>query len=490
VLVTTHRWLGIAGGLLFVAWFASGVVMIYARMPELTREERLARQPRLDASGVRVAPVVAANTANATPAVMRLGMHLGRPIYRFGVAAVLADTGESLPPLSANGALAVAREAWPEHVMTARYEKRLTNPDQWTLQNRAFLPLHRVALGDDEGTRVYVAERTGELVMAATAAERRWAYAGAVLHWLYFTPLRERAALWTQVIIWLSVAGCALTLSGIVWGLLRWSPRGHLQADAPPASPYTGLLRWHHYAGLLFGLFSFTWVLSGLLSMDPWSWHPGTTPTRAQREGVAGGPLRADAIETAHVRAAAARLSASAPVRELTLGQHGGTPYFFADTPEAPETRDYQETPRIASALDIDPQPFVRFADAEMLEAAARAMPGVPTRDVTSLDAYDAYYYDRTGALPLPVLRVRYADDVGTWLYLDPSRGTIVRKEERLTRLNRWLYHGLHSLDFAILYTRRPLWDVVVVVLSVGGLVLSATTLLPGWRRVARGLRR
>ena len=57
-------------------------------------------------------------------------------------------------------------------------------------------------------------------------------------------------------------------------------------------------------------------------------------------------------------------------------------------------------------------------------------------------------------------------------------------------RWNRWLYHGLHSLDFPFLYNRRPLWDVVLIVLSAGGLVLSATTLVPSWRRLARHARR
>ncbi len=41
VLVYTHRWLGIAGGLLFVAWFLSGIVLMYAGMPDLPRHERL-----------------------------------------------------------------------------------------------------------------------------------------------------------------------------------------------------------------------------------------------------------------------------------------------------------------------------------------------------------------------------------------------------------------------------------------------------------------
>jgi len=53
-------------------------------------------------------------------------------------------------------------------------------------------------------------------------------------------------------------------------------------------------------------------------------------------------------------------------------------------------------------------------------------------------------------------------------------------------RLNRWLYHGLHSLDPAWLRSRRPLWDVLVVGLSLGGIVGVAASLVPAWRRIRR----
>ena len=122
--------------------------------------------------------------------------------------------------------------------------------------------------------------------------------------------------------------------------------------------------------------------------------------------------------------------------------------------------------------------------------AARRAIPSASVADARWIDEYDAYYYDRSGTRPLPVLRAKYDDAEETWLYIDPSRGAIVRKEERLTRLNRWLYHGLHSLDFPFLYYRRPLWDIVVIGLSLGGVALSVTTLLPAWRRVRRHARR
>ena len=51
--------------------------------------------------------------------------------------------------------------------------------------------------------------------------------------------------------------------------------------------------------------------------------------------------------------------------------------------------------------------------------------------------------------------------------------------------LERWLYNGLHSLDFGYLY-KRPLWDIVMLVLLVGGLTSSTIGLCLGFKRVVR----
>src|SRR5262249_33603394 len=122
--------------------------------------------------------------------------------------------------------------------------------------------------------------------------------------------------------------------------------------------------------------------------------------------------------------------------------------------------------------------------------AARAALPDAPLDDVTAIDDYDAYYYDRARELPLPALRVRFADAPRTWLYIDPARGAIQRVETRSSRLNRWLYHGLHSLDFPWLVGRRPLWDLVVIVLSLGGLASVVTAASPAWARLRRHARR
>jgi hypothetical protein len=218
-------------------------------------------------------------------------------------------------------------------------------------------------------------------------------------------------------------------------------------------------MKWHHYAGLIFGVASFTWVFSGLLSMNPWDWSPGTSPSRQQRDAVAGGSLRVSAVTIDGLKRDVRPLG---PAKEMEICQFDGTPFIV--TGPAP----------------------VRFTPDALVDAARRAVPGAAIADVTWLDAYDAYYYDRDNALSLPVLRVRFADPQQTWLYLDPRRGVIAHTEVRLSRVNRWLYHGLHSLDFPFLYYRRPLWDIVVIILSAAGLVLSSTTLAAVARRLRR----
>jgi hypothetical protein len=466
VLVFIHRWLGTAGCLLFAAWFASGIVMIYVRMPELRPAERNAAKPRIDFSTARTTPGDVIRLLTGDAIQMHLTTVAGRPAYRVlsrgRWITVLADSGKRPAPFTPEQALAAAAAFAPAHARTLRYEARLTEPDQWTLQSRAVLPLHRVALGDADGTVIYVSDLTGEPEMKTTARERRWAYAGPVIHWLYFPPLRRHTGAWTKTVIWLSIAGCVMCLSGLTWGVTVAQP-----------SPYAGLMKWHHYAGLIFGATTCTWIFSGLLSMDPWDWHPSTTPTREQRVGVAGGSGGLEALSIDLLRRDVAAIAADSDARELEFLQFQRQLFLRAEN-------------RLLAAAAPERGTFQRFADGQLFAAARAAMPGVAVEDAAILNGYDSYYYARDGSLPLPVVRVRFADPTRTWIYLDPARGAIVRKEERLSRVNRWLYHGLHSLDFPMLYARRPLWDVVVIALSLGGLASSVTSMIPAWRRLRR----
>jgi hypothetical protein len=148
----------------------------------------------------------------------------------------------------------------------------------------------------------------------------------------------------------------------------------------------------------------------------------------------------------------------------------------------------------LVPAMGPDPETFTRFGDEAMMEAAHRAMPGVPVLDATWLDEFDDYYYSTVysfdsglvkTAKTLPVLRVKFDDPASTWLYMTPSHGQIV-KAEILDRRNRWGYYGLHGLDFAFLYNNRPLWDIVTLTLLLGVTLIGVTTLVPSYRRLKR----
>jgi hypothetical protein len=473
VLVYTHRWLGIVSGVLFILWFASGIVMMYARLPELDPAVRLARLPAINPASIRTPPPAAADEITR----LVLATIEGRPVFRITsrgrTQLAFADTGDAVPIVDADQAMRIAR-AFDGGVNDVRYDIRLTDADQWSFGVRGRMPLHRIAVGDTARTMLYVTEAGGEVVLKTTASGRLWGGAGAVLHWLYFTPFRRNASLWAQAIIWLSIAGTLLCVVGMAWGLWRLAPfRGYRLRDHRQWSPYAGWMRWHHYAGLLFGIVTTTWIFSGLLSMDPWNWHPGTSPTREQRQRVAGGAIDVSGLSAERLRVVVSAFAPNFP-KEIEIVRFRGRYYATA----AGGIVSFVQ-PQFG-ALDQLPADLI-------IGAATVAMPNVAIDGQSWLDQYDAYYYDRDRRLPLPVLRVRYNDPQRTWLYFDPRHGAIARKEERLTRLNRWLYHGFHSLDFPFLYYRRPLWDVVVIVLSVGGLVLSASTVSASWKRVRRG---
>jgi hypothetical protein len=86
----------------------------------------------------------------------------------------------------------------------------------------------------------------------------------------------------------------------------------------------------------------------------------------------------------------------------------------------------------------------------------------------------------------LPVLRVQFDDPLATWVYVDPATSEVLATIHRWHRVERWLYNGLHSLDFGFWYDKRPLWDIGMIVLCLGALASSAIGLWLGAKRLRR----
>ena len=483
VLTPLHRYLGLVFCLIFVAWFASGLVMIYHGMPAYTPAERLARLAPLDASAIRLTPVEALTHAElgVSPQRIRLTTIGSRPVYRFQVdgewVTVFADDGALLEAVSPQDALGIVRVAFPNQRTAAHFAQTLDRPDQWTTEVsfRVNGPLHVIALGDGADTNVYVASNTGDIIMKTDRTSRMWGYAGPVIHWFYFRPLRVRGELWFNIIVYGSLVGCIVSMLGLIIGLYRYSAaRQYFQGSS--STPYAGWLRWHHYAGLVFGVFTFTWVLSGMLSMEPWNLSEDNGPDGAQVAAIRGRGIDVDRFSVLPAQAFDVLTSRLAP-KELELMQFMGEPFYRA--------QDASGRTLLVSA-DHGPELKDAFAQSELLQAANAAMPAFAETEATWLTTYDAYYYDRDALRPLPVLRVKYSDPQRSWLYLTARDGALVQRETASGRPWRWLYHGLHSLDFPGFYETPWLWYAVIVALCAGGLLLSLTSVIVGWKSLRR----
>ena len=477
-LIWTHRYVGIPLGALFVIWFVSGIVMMYTGgMPELSPAVRIERRADVDLSQVRLTPAAAAERGAVPqpPTQAKLLSVLGRPAYRFDGVTVFADTGERLPPLGPDEAREAARRFTGAPRSAIAHERLVTKPDQWMLIAQQFLPAHKLRVADGAGTELYVAQRTADIAMVTTRRSRTVAWLGAIPHWFYLPALRNDRPRWEAVIVWTSAVGCLIAITGLLLGVtqFRWR-RAH---RAQRRVPYAGWLRWHYFSGVVFGLATLTWVFSGMLSVQPFAWMT-MRGLQVPSGALSGGALALDDFPAID-RTAWDQATAGRAVKEVTLLRIDGEPHY--------EVRPGPDR-LVVAASTLMPRRAPPDADA-LVGRLRAALPAVPVVGATLLESYDGYYYGRgSGRPPLPVVRIRFADPLRTWIYVDPAVNRIVLTVHRYSRLERWLFNGLHSLDFTFWYDRRPLWDLGVLVLMAGGLASAGIGLWLGLARVLRAV--
>ena len=487
-LIFVHRWMGVFFCLLFLSWFASGIVMMYWQYPEVTPADRLRRAPALDASQIHLSPAeaYARLQLDSPPVAAQLLTYDGRPAYRFrfgldDVSIVYADNGQMQDEFPPDLTLRVA-SAWAQQPASAAKEEDKTESDQWTVSEEfaELRPLRKYSWPD--GRQVYVSTVTGEVVQYTTRGSRLAAYLGAIPHWLYFTPLRKRGQQWSRVVIWTSGLGTVAAILGITIGLWMYSPsRTYRYAGAPASFPYHGNKRWHAILGLLFGLFACTWAFSGMLSMDPFpKLQEGTSDELGAHLAAAlraEPPLELFSAKPPQAVVAEAQADFGSAVKQLELTSCAGEPAYLAVL-EMAETR----------VVPLLGRPAYEFDRERIIDALDRAAHPFAFTEVRQVTEYESYYLDRENKLPLPAIFVQFNDPERSMYYIDPKTARIVQSYNSNSRWNRWFYHGLHSLNLPWLYKHRPAWDIAVMFLLLGGSSLAFTALLLAWNVLWRKL--
>jgi hypothetical protein len=464
-LILTHRYLGIPLSFLFLMWFGSGIAMIFARgMPSLTPELRLQRLPALDLGAVRLSPAAALEKAqfDGVPSRATLLTIMGRPAYRFssrGSVTLFADTGDLLDQVGEREAMKIASAftALPETRL--HYVGEFNEPDQWTFEEARALPMHKIIADDEARTHLYVSEESAEVEVLTTRGSRALAWFAAIPHWMYFAPLRSHGEVWRQVVLWTSGIGAILALLGLLLAFTQYATR------------YVGLMWWHYVTGVAFGVFTLTWVFSGLLSMEPFFWASGGGTGNRIPQALRGGPLNLDAFGQLP--------AAGADLKEIDFLRIQDEPYFA--------THRTDSAPQLVSARSLEVRNEL-FSTDSLLARVRTGNEKVPVAESALLSDYDSYYHATGRHPPLPVLRVKFGDPDATWFYIDPRMSQVVGRFTRRERLQRWIYHGLHSLDFNFWYYQGWVWTSVMVILNLGGLVLSTIGVVIGIKRLLRSV--
>ena len=471
-LVVIHRWLGIGGCLLFAAWFLSGLVMLYVGFPDLTSAERTRYEARIDWTQVGVTPgqILRAQRLSEFPRDFRLEMSGGHPVYRLTAGgrrlALSAIDGKAIDAVSAPQARVIATTALDnlEPVSVTTLER-----DQWTVAGtfEGHRPLHRVEFLDPAGTHLYVSSRTGEIMLDSTARERTWNWLGSVIHWIYFTELRTHAAVWSQVVKWVSALCIFVAITGLWLGIDRLRVRRR----SGSFTPFRGWMAWHHVFGVIGGLFVLTWIFSGWLSMGPSvPWNSEYDPER-RAEGLA--VYAGHEAPTFDVTLDRLRALNDRDVREATFAWVMGKPQITL--------LDSTRHAEMVNAVSGEP---LRWSRDGIASAAGSLVPGAKLMAMSQLEQEDAYWYSSDSTRVLPVLRFEYDDEERTWVHIDPSTARIVGWSQSGDRVQRWLFDALHTLDFLWLVKHDAVRLALIWLLSALGLTICVSGIVIGWRRL------
>lgn len=474
VIRAIHRWVGIGLCVMFSAWFFSGAVMIYHPFPSLPENERQAKRPMINLSRIGISPSKAVTVSGIhVPVRLQIVDVQGTPAYLVhdpegGIITISADEGKRLGVIDHELAGRIAASFWDHPI------SHIEGPfdyDQWIVHQRfdPYRPFFRVDFQDPDETVLYVSGRTGEVLQKTQWDERAWNYMGAIIHWIYPTTLRRHWGLWDQVVWWISLLGVMTTVLGLGLGFYRFhasSPVRYVRK----MSPFHGWLGAHHLLGLFAGGVVLLWIVSGWLSMDHGRIFSAPSP----------GPSRIQEFQGITLKDVAAFFSTTS-LQTLTdanalefLGV-GGRPLVLANGKHDSYLYEGRKSP--------GPAP-TKITREEVVKAVENAWPQSTVSMVYKPDKNDSYGQLREGGLPESTLRLVLNDPGQTWVHVDMETGKIVSIMDQSRRIYRWLFNGLHSLDFPGLTSQRPLWDILILGLLGIGFTFSVTGVVLAWKRV------
>jgi uncharacterized iron-regulated membrane protein len=307
-------------------------------------------------------------------------------------------------------------------------------------------------------------------VQRTRSTERAWNWPGAVLHWIYFTPLRSSWSAWNESVWWLSLITLVSASVGVWLGIDRLI--ANRSAGRAGLSPFRGWMRWHHVIGIFASVIVIGWIFSGWLSMD----H-GRIFSKGQATAEQQGRVMGMSLSLAAKAASADDLRTAGNASEISVHGIGGRALLTVETGEAATSHVVwldggAQSPAISDAL------LLAALRKDWSDAAAPAS-----------ERFDAMYR-LAEHLPTTARGFISLEDHSTRIYVEPLTGEILVVMDPSRRVYAWIYYALHTLNFPGLISRPLARTTIELLLLAAGLGFGVTGIVLAVRRVRRELAR
>lgn len=480
-IITLHRITGTIVSLFFAMWFLTGLVLIYHGYPGVEDADLNRHRENLPDSLPALQAMLDRLPGDVMPTQVSLRQFQGQTLFSLGNRdtsfTFCPDPSEPVRPVDWQTVESVARR-WvnAEPVRVDTLYKRA----QWILYSSydSKLPIYRLSYDDPARHEIFISQRDAEVQQFTDLRSRRWAYFGAIPHKFYIPAIRGDADKWK---VWITVGGifCIIAaLTGLYTGIYRLVQRHRRQKGW--GTPYRKrVYRWHHVAGLVFGLFMLAWGISGAMSMQripTWlvpmqgDYFFSSSKMWDKRRDL---PLAEWKLDYRLLKQAWPEL------KEVEWMHFGAVPaYRIVEG----------ENERYVDARGPVPVELT-IPETEVAAGVRRINGDDAVFRIEEMDHYDDYYLSRWNTLTLPVYKVTVDDADGQVYYVNPKTGH-VRYLTRNKMVKKWVFSGIHYLNIRWLIERPVLWTIAIWTLCLGGAFVSLTGVVLGIRFIRRQFRR
>lgn len=485
IVLKLHQILGSLLSLVFVVWFISGFVMLFSGFPHASKESLFNKQQIfIPTDSIQVLP----NEFSANLQTVSLEKFNSKAIYRItdqdnNTKVIDAFTLTEIEFFSSYELDTLIQQNYNAGY---REKKILSDFDAWIPWShfKKYFPIHKYYLNDSLHTVAYASSKTGEIVQETNRKQRWLARFGAIPHWFYFKSLRLKKEAWIKLIVWISGIGSLMCLFGIVVGFYHFRKRNkRKRLGMFSFSPYKKRwYKWHHITGFFFGIITFTFVFSGMMSLQ--KVPKFIVPVKNEHHYI-------ELWNKKYFNLNDFQLPVSTIIESERIPSIRKIEWCFT-TSETPFYRVYSSDLNSPVMVSASPNKMAfkqkEFSWAEIEREFLRKIKNTEATFET-LHESDGYYFEDRRP-PFPVVKAVIYDDNKTWLYINPRDLNIVYSLNKNTRLRRWLYKGLHSFDFKLLVSHNTLRIVILFIISVFGTIISLSGVVLSYRYISRTIKK